>query len=500
MKTVVINRFDGGVEEPRSVTQNAGSSSRHFLLSKTKLKPYRDMVTESIDTGTFANYNVTDVTRFTPTGGNEQIFALGNTNGFSYPQFLQKSTVNSITASFQTIANGADTSGTVIPGTLIGYKGALYCLKTKSSQTYLVKHIFGTSTTEIGAIGASPTNGVVPKMFIHPKDNRLYAATGYTMMSYDGTAISTRDFSTGHNITAITHYGNNIVIGMVSKDTNSSVLGIWNGSTTSSELVDVVLFGDDTLMVLENLGDIIVGVSAPTVGGGFDAGVENNITIRAYAGGAAQVIKKLPSVGLISPRVFPFKAKRNDVLYFPMTAYLNSERVYQIWSLSKNELGSWSFQPDRKVYNNTEIVNENITGMSIIGDMMWVSWSGGKMYRTNTNDYYTSTSSYSTTINPKMETGDRTKNKQLKSVSVICGSPTSVAHDVTISYSIDAGSTWHTICSSTSSEVVRVIEAANQSDNSPMLDGRDYMFKVETTGNGEIYEFKYSYDTYQTLI
>lgn len=203
MKTRSITDFSKGIQDPRAQVTGGCISSRHFILGSTKLTPYRDMETETLDTGTLANQRLTDVIRFIPTGSVQQLFALGQSSTSNpYPKFYQKSTTDSVSASFQAIANGEDTTGVVIPGTLIGYKGALYCLKTRSGSTYLVKHVYATSTTEFATVlGLSPSNGVVPQMFVHPKDNKLYMASGYTAGSYDGTTLSTRDFSTGHDIT-----------------------------------------------------------------------------------------------------------------------------------------------------------------------------------------------------------------------------------------------------------------------------------------------------------
>jgi hypothetical protein len=39
-----------------------------------------------------------------------------------------------------------------------------------------------------------------------------------------------------------------------------------------------------------------------------------------------------------------------------------------------------------------------------------------------------------------------------------------------------------------------------ESDGKPFKDAREYMFKIETTGNGEIYELKYAYEVVPTLI
>jgi hypothetical protein len=504
MKTVTINNFSGGIADPRESSSTLASLVRHFIIGRTKLTPFRALETEALDTGTLANQRLTDAIRYNYTGSTKQIFALGQASTSNpYPKFYQKSTTNDPTATFQAIANGEDTSGTVIPGSLIGYKGALYCLKTKSGSTYLVKHVYATSVAEIGAIGLSPSNGVVPQMFIHPKDNRLYMASGYTMGSYDGSTLTTRDFSTAHDITSITYTGNNIAIGMVSKDTNSSVVGIWNGSLVSSELVDVVDWGGDTLLVLENINDVVVGVSGLSVGGSSDVGTQNAITIRGYTGGTAQILKTVESIGSLGSRVYPLKAKRNGVLFFPMSAYLNGTRVNQIWAFFKNEQGFWVITPDIKPNGDTELSTESIIGLSVIGDYKWVAFSSssstGSFFRTDDSATFTTTSTYETLANPNMEVGDKSKSKKLKAVSIKCGSPSGSSHTVTLSYSVNGGA-YTTIYTGSSSDEVRVVEASAESDGKPFNDAREYMFKIETTGNGEVYELKYAYEVIPTLI
>lgn len=506
MKTISISNFSNGVQAPRAQVAGGCISSRHFMLESTKLIPYRDMETELLDTGVLADQRLTDVIRFIPTGSVQQLFALGQVSTTNpFPKFYQKSTTDSVSASFSAIANGADTTGVLIPGTLIGYKGALYCLKTRAGSTYLVKHVYATSTTEFATVlGLSPSNGVVPSMFIHPKDNRLYMASGYTAGSFDGTTLLTRDFSTGHDITSITYYGNNIMLGMVSKDSNSSVMAVWDGSTTSSVLVDVVEFGNDTLLVLENVGDTVIGISGISVGGSSGSGIYNTITVRGYAGGTAQVIKKIESIGSLGSRVYPLKSKRNNILYFPMSAYLNGTRTHQIWCVYKNDEGNFVVRPDIKPNNDTELANETIIGLSAVGDYKWVAFSAtsstGSIFRTTTAATYSSTtSSWTSLVNPSVEVGDRSKKKQLKAVSLRGGSPLASSHTVTLSYSADGGA-FNTIYTGSSLSIVRVIEEVAQSNGKPFLEAREYIFKIETTGNGEIYELKFGYEVISSLI
>lgn len=387
--------------------------------------------------------------------------------------------------------------GSVVPDSLIIYKGNLYCLVNDGTNSKLIKHIYATSTLSVGTIGTSPTFSVsVPSQpFIHPKDNRMYMFSGFTMGVWDGSTLSTRAFGEDYNIISACPYGNNIMIGMVAKDNTHSVMAVWDGSTTSSVLVDVVFWGNDALVVLENVGDTVIGVSTISVGGDDVLGTQNSVVVRGYAGGTPQVIKKIESIG--GSRVFANKAKRNDTLYFPLDAYLNGTRVKQIWAINKNEFGVWSIQPDRKINNNTE-VTADITGLSSVGDYMWVAFTGSFM-RTSDTASYTTTSSWTSLVNPEMETLDRSKKKQLKAVSLRCGSPAGASHTVTLLYSADGGS-FNTIYTGSASSIVRVIEEAAESTGKPFLSAREYIFKIDTTGNGENYELKYGYELIPSLI
>lgn len=84
-------------------------------------------------------------------------------------------------------------------------------------------------------------------------------------------------------------------------------------------------------------------------------------------------------------------------------------------------------------------------------------------------------------------------------MSLRCGSPSSASHTVTLSYSVDGGA-FTTIYTGAATSEVRVIEEIKESTGKPFLEAREYIFKIETTGNGEIYELKYGYEVLNTLI
>lgn len=501
MKTKAISNFINGLQPLRSQVAGGCSSSRHFMLESTKLVPYRTMEADTIDGGmTMADKQISHVIRYKCTGQAENIYGLGQVSDATpYPKFFVKSTTNTPNVDFSALANGEDTTGVVIPSSLIGYKGYLFALKTKSGSVYLIRHEHGVAITEIGSIATSPTNsvGAVPQMFIHPKDNKLYGAVGNTAFAYDGTTLSTRAFSTEHEVTSVTHFGNNILLGMIAKNGSGSVVAVWDGSVTSSVLVDVVTWGSDTLMVLENIGDVVVGVSSMAPGGTTDVATQSFVTIRYYIGGTAQTLKKIESIG--GSRIYPLKAKRNDTLYFPASVVLNGTTINQIWAIYKNESGVLTITPDRKANGNTEVAANTFTGISMIGDWMWIAFADSLMRTADQTSEYTSTSSWTSLVNPQMDVEDRSKIKTLKAISLRCGSPSGASHTVTVSYSADGGS-FTTIYTGSSSSIVRVIEEVAESTGVPFLGAREYIFKIESTGNGEIYEFKYGYEVIPSLI
>ena len=376
----------------------------------------------------------------------------------------------------------------------------VYCLVDDGTNTKLVKHIYATSTLSVGNIGSSQTFSIAltSKPFIHPKDSKLYAFSGYTMAAWDGASLATRAFGTDYNIVSACPFGNNVLVGMVAKDETHSVMVVWDGSTTSSILVDVVNWGNDCLMVLENIGDVAVGISSVSVGGSSDSSTlstQSAVIVRGYSGGTPTEIMRIESIG--GSRIYPLKAKQNDALYFGMDAYVNGTRVFQIWKIYKNGLGQMVCVPDRKVNNDTEITSD-LTGLSIVGDYMWVAFTGSFM-RTNSTTVFTATSSWTSLVNPNMEVEDRSKKKQLKAISLRCGSPVGSSHTVTLSYSVDGGA-FTTIYTGASSSIVRVIEEVAQANGKQFLEAREYVFKIETTGNGEVYELKYGYDVIATNI
>jgi hypothetical protein len=81
------------------------------------------------------------------------------------------------------------------------------------------------------------------------------------------------------------------------------------------------------------------------------------------------------------------------------------------------------------------------------------------------------------------------------------GSPTGASSTINVYYSVDGGTTFNTAMTITANtSLIAVTEATNQTDGKSFLTGREFIFKIESTGYGEIYEFAYKYDTLNTTI
>ena len=150
MSEKIINNFSGGIaqdiREPKTNTFSYASGFDVFSNAR-KLTPYRNMETESIDSGTLSNYAMSEVVVMKDSV-NTNIYALGQAGVADLnPKFFQKSTAMDISASFQAATGGEDTTNSVLRGTLVAYKSKLYCLKTDNTNTFLTEYNHATATT-----------------------------------------------------------------------------------------------------------------------------------------------------------------------------------------------------------------------------------------------------------------------------------------------------------------------------------------------------------------
>lgn len=499
MSEKIINNFSGGIaqdiREPKTNTFSYASGFDVFSNAR-KLTPYRNMETESIDSGTLSNYAMSEVVVMKDSV-NTNIYALGQAGVADLnPKFFQKSTAMDISASFQAATGGEDTTNSVLRGTLVAYKSKLYCLKTDNTNTFLTEYNHATATTSTKADGGASTTltgltntnfGVRP--FRHPLDDVLYIAHGNTISKLDNTTLSRNAFTLPDDmyITSICDFGAYLFIMCAPVAGGlSSKAYLWNRDTSLTTATEVIDFGQGSAMVAENINGAVVVIMSnrvPTSNSVFNH--YTKIMAKVYAGGTPVTVYETTTTSETF-NLYNFKAKHDNRVYFALSASLNGTALHQIWVCGKNGSGNWIVSPDRLINNNTALTG-TIQGFSIIGDYLWVGFNGdGSFYRTRYASATYPTATYESLINPDMPEGERSKKKKLEYVAV---SKSSTKGALTVYVSVDGGAYQQVISLPASGKLGQ--KETRLSTGAPFTDGYEYKFKIESTNGAEPTELRY---------
>lgn len=517
MSVVKINKFSGGLaEDVREKRTDSFANAHNFdVFNNDFLKPYRDTETETLSSGTIDAYKITDavVNTSANTTSQKNIFFLGRAGSADEnAKLFEKSTqlgatddASSITSNIGITTSGEDTVNNVVPNTLVSYSKKLFFLATDAStQTYLRSYDRNTTTlSNIGTISDYPLNvsgTVIPRPFVHPKSGKMYIVCGGEIFSYDpinGLIANPILIPNAEEVvcTSMCDYGGYLAISIAPKNQgNPSKVILWD--MTSSTVNDIIDFGEGALMILENLGGVIIGLSADSTGGSSPFSVSPRIVMRGYSGGTSQVLKSFNSTSI---QLNNFKQKQNDKLFFVGKITVQGVETFQIFVCGKNKSGSWFLSPDRLVNGDTAV--GDILGFNLIGDYLWAGYrtsSVNYLVRTNDASNFTATSIYESLVNHGMSEEDRGKKKQLKSVSV---AKTSTTGQLVLKYRVDSQSSgdWVTICTLSSGGKLNRKEG-REATGTPFNAGYEYQFRVESTNGAELVEVKYEYDVYKELI
>lgn len=517
MSVIKINKFSGGLaEDVREKRSDSFANAHNFdVFNNDFLKPYRDTETETLSSGTIDAFKITDAVVNTSSNATSQknIFFLGRAGSADEnAKLFEKSTqlgatddISSITSNIGVTTNGEDTTNNVVPNTLVSYSKKLFFLVTDASaNTYLRSYDRNTTTlSNIGTISDYPLNvsgTVIPRPFVHPKSGKMYIVSGGEIFSYDpinGLIANPILIPNAEEVvcTSMCDYGGYLAIATAPKNQgNPSKVILWD--MTSSTVNDIIDFGEGALMVLENLGGVIIGLSADSTGGSSPFSVTPRIVMRGYSGGTSQVLKSFNST---SVQLKNFKQKQNDKLFFVGKITVQGVETFQIFVCGKNKSGNWFLSPDRLVNGDTAV--GDILGFNLIGDYLWAGYRTSTVnYLVRTNDAanFTATSIYESLVNHGMSEEDRGKKKQLKAVSI---AKTSTTGQLILKYRVDSQSSsdWVTVMTLSSGGKLNRKEHRLAS-GLPFNSGYEYQFRLESTSGAEPVEIKYEYDVYKEVI
>ena len=495
---VILNKFDGGAAEDLRTTntdENEKSLNFDILSNPHRLIPYGDSVAETI-TGLDMNDIQIDSVEVANVGGTYYIVGTGyESNSSTKLTFYLKSSLVDVSGATPFTLNIA-AAATYQKGSLVVYKDTAIALVYNGAGSYIAYSLSASGTaTNIGSFSTSATFRCRP--FVHPEDNILYFSVGNVIAKWDGTTFTsyTTILPTGFETTSMTDYGAYLAIAMRPlRGSGNSVTYLWGRDGTLNTLQGVVDFGEGDLLMIENLNNNLIAVMASQ--STFNTNLTRKLYVRGYAGGSVETIKTLSLASIVNTT--PYKYKNGGRLYFGMG---NDDCVYIV---AKNKSGQYIVTKDRYMDNGSTI-GSGFSGISGIGDVLWTAFTSGsgafKLMRTKITLLsqeavsYTSTSTYRTTINPSMPVADRYKDKQLVAVRIAYTGATSGT--TALKYAVDGGS-FVSIIADTNATGEHLTEATAEADGTPLGEGREFQFQVETTGGAQVKEIQYVYNLIKT--
>lgn len=486
MKKIKISQFYSGSSESEqnsnpSFNSNMGGFDIYSDIGK--LIPQKELVTQTLGGSSITDYELSDffVTDFNFYSSAKNV-AIGNESSISTKPTLFEET--STEGEWQKDVTNAS-SGGVVKGTGVLYQQKPHIL-SQGGSLFLVRFdsLIATSTPTSMSGTSNST-----QMFVHPLDDILYIPVGNKVYTWDGTTLYTGiTLPADKEITSLTDYGGYLAIATKSKHSSSnSVTYLWGRDRSLNTLQEQIDFGTGDLMILENLGGMLVGVS-------YEQDNGYKLTFRVYSGGEAQVFKEIYAEG----NLLQLKKKTQSKLYF---AVRNSDALYCLY---KNKVGNLTVT--KSYFTNNGEVSQLVYGFDLLNNRLFSNIAdtlGGKAFKASkdSNSVYSDTAYYETTQNPGMDSDDLSKNKQLKRVYVTYKPKrtSGVKSRVKLFYSVNGGD-YVQILDEESYSGTFTLETVSELTGDTFSNFIEVKFKIESQYNLEILEMGYTYELNQTTI
>lgn len=517
MKTIYINRFDGGMtEDVYNASAGEFSITKQFdiLTYPGRLYPLRGMTADTTSTGIGNLTNASDGLMY-GIGTNAASGRLWQRSGYGATDVWQHVPINDQLAPTN-----------VVYDFLVDWPNAgnIRTIHWASTNTLLASDPAGGGSAAQQAL----TFTTIGQGYVHPKDNILYFPYNTSSASLVGAITSNGSAFGAFNATALTaipkqyrsycltSFGNYLAIPVSNTVSGSSVNGslvyLWDRDTSLNTISESIQWGAGYLKVLNNLNGILIGISE-LGSDSLQAGVTqdfNAIQIKAYAGGTEPtLIKEIkanhlpgtnrPSVS-INPRVnFVYKNR----LYFSINVNPNdgvSPSYYGLFSVGKNKTtGQYAVTMERMATNDNS--ETSVIAAAIAGDFVsMVHTAVGTLTFTingqTSSSTYGATSVYESPVNPNMTLLDKTALKNLVAVAIMTTPLTSGAQ-VVMKCRVDSNPTgsWTTLFTKTATSPDTLLT----SYETPILpsmavpDGINYEFRLESTGGAQIVGYLYKF-------
>ncbi len=256
---------------------------------------------------------------------------------------------------------------------------------------------------------------------------------------------------------------------------------LWDG--TSTDIQESIDWGEGELRILETIEGMLVGVTDRYLNNATGAG-KGSMIVQVYQGGAPQVIKEVFTKALVGKDIPINKAVKNNRVFWAAKIMTNSSgTLYNegIWSFGRKNV-NYPFALSLDIVDET-IDTDGIQAFGMAGNFFLLTHSGdGSISKTNDTAVYTTTSAYESQV---MNFGDVDSDKTLLSLKVSFRKLIS-GEQLVAKYRVDGATAWTTIGTFTTADALSHTFLNIESTGNAFASGREYEFRLESTGGLEI--------------
>lgn len=480
-----LNNFSGGVsDDSREENSTKFRVTKHFdvFSQPNRLIPYR-----SLEADTETSVSATDLKQYIVrdhlyASSSAKLYGLGQT-GAGLTKIVYK---DDATSGLWTLPASSEGNGAVQYGCLVEYKDYLWGFQG-TTQVFKWGLLSGTPTITNSAGTVATITSVAQGVIA--KDDNLYLPYNNKLVRVNaGGTVQDEALTLPSNfkITSISNYGNYLAVGCAPVSTFNGVSKVFLWNLTSPDVQEVIDWGEGELRVLETVEGMLVGVTDRYLNNATGAG-KGSMIIQIYQGGSPQVIKEVFTEALTGKSIPLSKAVKNNRVFWAAKIMTNSAGT------EYNE-GIWSF--GRKNVNypfslTLDIIDENIntSGIQSFGtaaNYFFITHSAdGSVDKTNDASTYAFTSVYESQI---FNFGDVDTDKTLQNIKVSFRK-LATGESLTAKYRVDGATAWTAIGTYNTVGGISHTFLGIEATGLAYASGREYEFRLESTGGLEITGF-----------
>lgn len=486
---ITLDNFSGGIsDDPREVAGNKYIVSKHFdvFSQPKKLTPYRSFEADTNDGSTSTGMKQYLVKDYLYASQSSKLYGLGQ-NGTGKTKIVYKA--DAISGNW-TLPTSSEGNGNVMNGCFVEYKDYIWGFQG-TNQVFKWGLLSGTpaitnSVSTVASTITSVAQGVIAK------DDNLYLPYNNVLVRVSaGGSVTDAALTlpTNFKITSICNYGNFLAIGCAPISTFNGVSKVFIWNLTSSDVQDVIDWGEGELRILENVEGYLFGVTDRYLNSTAGAG-RGSIIIQRYSGGTPQVVKEVFTQTLNNKTIPLSKALKNNRLFFSakiMTNAAGTEYYEGIWSFGRKGEGyPFALNLD---YIDENVDSDGIQAFGVAANFFFITHSGdGSIDKIDDAANYNFTSIYESQI---LNFGVTDIEKSLSLISLYT-TPLLSGQVVTVKYKANGDADWTTI--GTHDVDGKLGKDFNQIETTTAFataqdafkTGKEFKFRLESTGGAEI--------------